>query len=187
MTIEPLTIVEVNEAEAKGIIQHNETPVIREKTSPSDSQRVKKQSRQESVVDSEGIPDIEKMQNAGCLLGLGTDNVMINSPDMFREMDYLWKVTMGIKKKRIDPKEILKMATVNAGKILKKEIDHSDNKCNIILDPNYLTYNKIIEIIDGSNPSNNINFCFLSSFVGAGAVALFFIFPFFRFCIKILE
>ena len=71
---------------------------------------------------SEGIPDIEKMQNAGCLLGLGTDNVMINSPDMFREMDYLWKVTMGIKKKRKEPKEILKMATVNAGKILKKEI-----------------------------------------------------------------
>ena len=71
---------------------------------------------------SEGIPDIEKMQNAGCLLGIGTVNVMINSPDMFRAMDYIWKVTMGIKKKRIDPKEILKMATVNAGKILKKEI-----------------------------------------------------------------
>ena len=71
---------------------------------------------------SEGIPDIEKMQNAGCLLALGTDNVMINSPDMFREMDFLWKVTMGIKKKRINPKEILKMATVNAGKILQKDI-----------------------------------------------------------------
>ena len=28
----------------------------------------------------------------------------------------------GNQKKRIDPKEILKMATVNAGKILKKEI-----------------------------------------------------------------
>ena len=71
---------------------------------------------------SEGIPDIEKMQIAGCLLALGTDNVMINSPDMFREMDFLWKVTMGIKKKRINPKEILKMATVNAGKILQKDI-----------------------------------------------------------------
>ena len=71
---------------------------------------------------AEGIPDIEKMQNAGCLLALGTDNVMINSPDMFREMDFLWKVTMGIKKKRIDPKNILKMATVNGGKILKKDI-----------------------------------------------------------------
>ena len=71
---------------------------------------------------AEGIPDIELMQKAGCTLGLGTDNVMVNSPDMFREMDYLWKVTMGIHKKRINPKEILKMATVNGGKILKKNI-----------------------------------------------------------------
>jgi len=71
---------------------------------------------------AEGIPDIELMQKSGCTLALGTDNVMINSPDMFREMDYLWKVTMGIHKKRIDPKEILKMATANGGKILKKDI-----------------------------------------------------------------
>ena len=71
---------------------------------------------------AEGIPDIELMQKSGCLLALGTDNVMINSPDMFREMDFLWKVTMGLHKKRIDPKEILKMATVNGGKILKKNI-----------------------------------------------------------------
>ncbi len=71
---------------------------------------------------AEGIPDIDLMQKAGCTLALGTDNVMINSPDMFREMDFLWKATMGIHKKRIDPKEILKMATVNGGKILKKNI-----------------------------------------------------------------
>lgn len=71
---------------------------------------------------AEGIPDIVMMQKAGCTLALGTDNVMINSPDMFREMDFLWKVTMGINKKRIDPKEILKMATVNGGKILQKNI-----------------------------------------------------------------
>ena len=61
-------------------------------------------------------------KSAGCTIGIGTDNVMINSPDMFREMDYLWKVTMGIHKKRIEPKDILKMATVNGGKILGKEI-----------------------------------------------------------------
>ena len=77
---------------------------------------------------AEGIPDIQKMENAGCLLALGTDNVMINSPDMFREMDFLWKATMGIKKKRIDPKNILKMATVNGGKILKKDIGIIQNK-----------------------------------------------------------
>ncbi|MFQ5781951.1 MAG: amidohydrolase family protein [Nitrosopumilus sp.] len=71
---------------------------------------------------AEGIPDIELMKKTGCTIALGTDNVMINSPDMFREMDFLWKTTMGIHKKRIDPKEILKMATVNGGKILKKDI-----------------------------------------------------------------
>jgi len=71
---------------------------------------------------AEGIPDIDLMQKTGCLLALGTDNVMINSPDMFREMDFIWKVTMGLHKKRIDAKEILKMATVNGGKILNKNI-----------------------------------------------------------------
>jgi cytosine/adenosine deaminase-related metal-dependent hydrolase len=71
---------------------------------------------------AEGIPDIELMLKMKCNLGIGTDNVMINSPDMFREMDYVWKVTMGIKKKRINPKQILKMATVNSGKILNKKI-----------------------------------------------------------------
>ena len=71
---------------------------------------------------AEGIPDISLMQRCGCTLALGTDNVMINSPDMFREMDFIWKATMGLYKKRIDPKEILKMATVNGGKIIKKNI-----------------------------------------------------------------
>jgi cytosine/adenosine deaminase-related metal-dependent hydrolase len=62
------------------------------------------------------------MLKLNCNIAIGTDNVMINSPDMFREMDFLWKVTMGIHKKRIEPKKILKMATVNAGKLLGKKI-----------------------------------------------------------------
>ena len=71
---------------------------------------------------AEGIPDIDQMLKLNCNIAIGTVNVMINSPDMFREMDFLWKVTMGIHKKRIDPKKILKMATVNAGKLLGKKI-----------------------------------------------------------------
>ena len=71
---------------------------------------------------AEGIPDVKLMLKTRCIIAIGTDNVMINSPDIFREMDYLWKVTMAISKKRIDPKQILKMATVNAGKILQKNI-----------------------------------------------------------------
>lgn len=71
---------------------------------------------------AEGIPNVENMIKAGCNIAIGTDNVMINSPDIFREMDYLWKVTMGLNRKRIEPKQILKMATVNAEKILQKNI-----------------------------------------------------------------
>jgi cytosine/adenosine deaminase-related metal-dependent hydrolase len=71
---------------------------------------------------AEGIPNVTNMIKIGCNTCIGTDNVMINSPDMFREMDYLWKVTMGLNKKRISPKSILKMATVNAGKLLQKKI-----------------------------------------------------------------
>ena len=71
---------------------------------------------------AEGIPNISLMQKYGCNLAIGTDNVMINSPDIFREMDYLWKVTMGMSQNRFDPKQILKMATVNAGKMLNQKI-----------------------------------------------------------------
>ena len=71
---------------------------------------------------AEGIPNIENMIKARCNIAIGTDNVMVNSPDMFREMDFLWKVTMGLTRKRISPKQILKMATVNAGKLLQKKI-----------------------------------------------------------------
>ena len=71
---------------------------------------------------AEGIPDVDLMIKNRCNVTIGTDNVMINSPDIFREMDYLWKVTMAIHKKRIDPKTILKMATVNAGLMFHKDI-----------------------------------------------------------------
>jgi cytosine/adenosine deaminase-related metal-dependent hydrolase len=71
---------------------------------------------------AEGIPDFVSMERSGCAVAIGTDNVMINSPDMFREMDYIWKAHMGLHKKRIDPKQILKMATVNGGIVLGKKI-----------------------------------------------------------------
>ena len=71
---------------------------------------------------AEGIPNISLMQKFGCNITIGTDNVMINSPDVFREMDYLWKVTMGMSQNRFNPKQILKMATVNAGKMLNQKI-----------------------------------------------------------------
>jgi len=71
---------------------------------------------------AEGIPNVIQMMQMNCNVAIGTDNVMINSPDLFWEMDFLWKATMGIHQKRIEPKNILKMATINAGKLLGKKI-----------------------------------------------------------------
>ena len=71
---------------------------------------------------AEGIPDVVQMEKSGCNVIIGTDNVMINSPDMFREMDYLWKTSMGVNRARIAPKSILKMATTNAANLLGGKI-----------------------------------------------------------------
>jgi cytosine/adenosine deaminase-related metal-dependent hydrolase len=65
-----------------------------------------------------GLPRVAKMLKSGCLLAIGTDNVMLNSPDIFRELDYLWKACRAVEGVLVDPKELLKMATVNAAEIL---------------------------------------------------------------------
>lgn len=65
-----------------------------------------------------GLPDVAGMLRSGCLVAIGTDNVMLNSPDMFRELDYLWKASHAAGA-FIEPRELVKMATVNAAKMLR--------------------------------------------------------------------
>lgn len=64
-----------------------------------------------------GLPRVAEMHRRGCLVAIGTDNVMLNSPDMFREMDYLWKASHA-QGAYIEPQELVKMATANAAKML---------------------------------------------------------------------
>jgi cytosine/adenosine deaminase-related metal-dependent hydrolase len=58
------------------------------------------------------------MLERGCTIAMGTDNVMLNSPDMFKEMDYMWKASRATEKKFISARDILKMSTINAADIL---------------------------------------------------------------------
>ncbi len=71
-----------------------------------------------------GTPRADLMAAAGCTVALGTDNVMVNPPDMFREMDYLWKATAAAAGRpgRLGPRDVLKMATSNAGRILRRPV-----------------------------------------------------------------
>jgi cytosine/adenosine deaminase-related metal-dependent hydrolase len=66
-----------------------------------------------------GMPRVALMLRQGCLMAIGTDNVMLNSPDILRELDYIWKASRAIEGEMIEPRELLKMATVNAAQILR--------------------------------------------------------------------
>lgn len=63
-----------------------------------------------------GIPKVREMLNAGINVAIGTDNVMINSPDMFREMEFISKLSY--LNDPVSPEEILKMATINGANAL---------------------------------------------------------------------
>ncbi|AXI25172.1 chlorohydrolase [Methanofervidicoccus sp. A16] len=62
-----------------------------------------------------GLPDIKNLLDNNVLVGLGTDNFMANSPSIFKEMDFIYKIY------HIDPKEILKFSTINNCRILGLE------------------------------------------------------------------
>ncbi|MBN2251555.1 MAG: amidohydrolase family protein [Candidatus Altiarchaeota archaeon] len=66
-----------------------------------------------------GFPPVRELLDEGVNVALGTDNVMINSPDMWREMEFLIKRSGP--KKAIKPHEALRMCTINAAKALKKD------------------------------------------------------------------
>jgi len=60
-----------------------------------------------------GFPPIIDILKKGIKPLIGTDNIMINSPNMFRELEYTLKTTRAIYKTYFNPKELLKMATSN--------------------------------------------------------------------------
>ena len=66
-----------------------------------------------------GIPKVGKMLKQNCLVGIGTDNVMLNSPDILRELDYIWKASRATEGEMLKAQELLKMVTINSAQILR--------------------------------------------------------------------
>ncbi|OYT54398.1 MAG: nucleoside deaminase [Candidatus Altiarchaeales archaeon ex4484_2] len=58
-----------------------------------------------------GFPPIRELIDAGVRVSLGTDNVMINSPNLFREMEFLYKSSHLFGS--LSPIEVLQTSTVN--------------------------------------------------------------------------
>jgi cytosine/adenosine deaminase-related metal-dependent hydrolase len=65
-----------------------------------------------NLVTGAGLPDVERMIKLGITTGVGTDNVMLNSPNMFSEMEFISKALLH------DDRQVFKMCTLNGAKIL---------------------------------------------------------------------
>ena len=58
-----------------------------------------------------GLPPIKKMLDEGIIVAAGTDNVMINSVNMFSEMEFLAKTAI------YDDRQVFKLCTLNGAKV----------------------------------------------------------------------
>ncbi len=61
-----------------------------------------------------GLSPAPEMLESGLTVGVGTDNVMLNSPDIFSEMEFISKIF------RLEAREVLKMCTLNSATVLKE-------------------------------------------------------------------
>lgn len=71
----------------------------------------------------DGQPRLAEWARCGLRFGLGTDNVMFNSPDMLREMDFASRLVRGQERDAavLEPRQFLKAATIEGARILKLE------------------------------------------------------------------
>ncbi|MCC7553587.1 MAG: amidohydrolase family protein [Methanobacteriaceae archaeon] len=100
-----------------------------------------------------GIPNLDDFFKKGIFPSIGTDNIMINSPNMLRELDFIFKLRQLNSKNYINPKEILKLATVNFS---GKSIINEDNYCEIFISKK-LSKNPYLSIINRIETKDIIN------------------------------
>ncbi|WP_407423712.1 amidohydrolase family protein [Methanobrevibacter sp.] len=105
-----------------------------------------------------GVAQLNKMMDLGIRPLIGTDNVMINSPNMFRELEFTLKLMSVYYKNYIGPKDLLKMATTNVcdnaiNAIVKKStIDVGSDAEFIVL--NSFSKNPYLNIINRCESKN---------------------------------
>jgi Cytosine deaminase and related metal-dependent hydrolases len=104
---------------------------------------------------SVGIPPLNNMLKHKINVLLGTDNIMFNSPNMLREMEYALKVTRGYCREYFSPREIFKMATINAANAfnLNTGCIKEGRTADIIIVKEFSS-NSILSIINRTEPNH---------------------------------
>nr|AAZ32500.1 archaeal chlorohydrolase family protein [uncultured euryarchaeote Alv-FOS4] len=88
------------------------------------------------------FPDIPLMRNAGLKLALGTDNGMIASPCMFREMEFAYRLAR--LRGGVAPEEIIKMATIRGREILGIDDNYEGAPARVIVFKGIMTPYEIV-------------------------------------------
>ncbi|MGL6297902.1 MAG: amidohydrolase family protein, partial [Methanobacteriaceae archaeon] len=96
-----------------------------------------------------GIPPILDILRKGIKPLIGTDNIMLNSPNILNELSYTLKITRAYYKNYVAPVDILKMATTNICGDTGYNIDFTYNISN--------TDNNMCNVNNGINNSNQNN------------------------------
>ena len=65
-----------------------------------------------------GIPPIKEILNNNISPFMGSDNLMLNSPNMMRDLEFSLKLTRAYFKEYFNPKDFLKMTTTNPSKFM---------------------------------------------------------------------
>ena len=119
-----------------------------------------------------GFPPINEIIKLGIPVSLGTDNLMVNNPDLFEEIRYFYRISRVLcsydKELQFTSKDLLKMVTINAAKNFNLENEFgSISKGNFadlfVVDLNYpnlfsskLDSNNIYDLITQRVKSENI-------------------------------
>lgn len=97
-----------------------------------------------------GVAPLNRMLELGIKPLLGTDNVMLNSPNMFRELEFCLKIMSVYYKSYINPIDLVKMATTN---VCGFDVNDIVQK-SVILEDNFAEFNVLKSF--SKNPYLNI-------------------------------
>ena len=105
-----------------------------------------------------GVAPLNEMLDLGLKPLLGTDNVMLNSPNMLRELEFSLKLMSIYYNSYINPVDLLKMATTNVcgfniNSIIQKSLIMEDNFAEFIV-VNSFSKNHHLNIINRCESKN---------------------------------
>ncbi len=98
---------------------------------------------------SVGIVPLFDILSCGIKPLIGSDNIMFNSPNMFRELEFTLKEMKAYSKNYIDPKDIIKLATTNVC------TDNFDSNNMALINKSYIGIGQNAEFFVAKNKSNN--------------------------------